>query len=260
MYMEDGRRNRRVGQLILAVAGGILLLGAVRYTGSSISISSNVNGRELPIRSVETEEAKVSLTFDVAWNSEDLDMLLEILEKEDVRASFFVTGEWVGKHPEQVKAIYEGGHDLGNHTQSHENMTMLSEEDRRTQIARVQEQVCSLTETKMNLFRPPYGNYDDSLILLAKELGYETVTWDIDSEDWKDYGKEAILRTVLQSKELKNGSIILLHAGTRYLEKALPELIQGLLERGYVPVPLSELLIRGDYCLDVTGRQRAVPQ
>lgn len=254
--MQDDKKSKRPGRLILAAVGGMLVLGAVRYAGSTISISSNVNGKELPIRSVETEEPVVSLTFDVAWNSEDLDELLEILQEEGVRATFFLTGEWVDKNPEQVKRIAGGGHDLGSHSQSHKNMTLMEEAQREAELEQVQTKVQELTGRRMEFFRPPYGNYDDALILQAKELGYYTVTWNVDSQDWKDYGAEAILKEVLENEELQKGSIILLHAGTRYLAGTLTELIRGLQKEGYEPVPLSELIIREDYRLDVTGRQQ----
>lgn len=254
--MQDDKKSRRPGRLILAAVSGMLLLGAVRYAGSSISISSNVNGRELPVRSVQTDEPEVILTFDVAWKSDDLDELLTILEEEGVRSTFFLTGEWVDQNPEQVKRISDGGHDLGSHSQNHENMTLLGEEERKKELEQVQTKVRQLTGTQMEFFRPPYGNYDDDLIRQAKELGYYTVTWDVDSQDWKDYGKEAILREVLENKDLQKGSIILFHTGTRYLADVLRELICGLREAGYEPVPLSELIIRDDYRLDVTGRQQ----
>lgn len=253
--MEERQKSRRAGQIILALVCGFMLVGVMRYAAGGISVSSNVNGRELPIRSVETEDRKVSLTFDVAWNSKDLDVILEILKKEGVRASFFITGEWAEKHPWQVRAIREDGHDLGNHTQSHESMTMLSEEERRLQIRQAEEAVAGITGIQMNLFRPPYGTYDDALILLAGEMGYETVAWNIDSQDWKDYGKDAILEEVLQNEDLENGAIILLHAGTRYLVAALPDLVEGIRKAGYEPVPLSELMLQTDYRLDVAGRQ-----
>lgn len=255
--MQEDKKSRRPGRLLLAAVGGILLLGAVRYAGSTISISSNVNGRELPVRSVHTEEPEVVLTFDVAWNSEDLEELLAILKEEGVRATFFLTGEWVDQNPEQVKLIAGGGHDLGSHSQSHENMTLLGEEERENELEQVRAKVWELTGRQMEFFRPPYGNYDDALILQAKEMGYYTVTWDVDSQDWKDYGEAAIKKEVLDNKELKKGSIILFHAGTRYLAGVLGELIRGLREAGYEPVPLSELIIRGDYRLDVTGRQQS---
>lgn len=107
----------------------------------------------------------------------------------------------------------------------------------------------------MNLFRPPYGDYDDEVILNAKENGYYTIQWDVDSLDWKDYGVDSIVDTVLNHKNLGNGSIILCHNGAKHTKNALEAMITGLKEKGYAIVPVSELIYKENYHMDVTGRQ-----
>lgn len=107
----------------------------------------------------------------------------------------------------------------------------------------------------MFLFRPPYGDYDDSVVLTAKECGYYPIQWDVDSLDWKDYGVEAILDKVLNHKHLGNGSIILCHNGAKYTAQALDGLIAGLQEKGYQIVPVSELILKDNYHMDAEGRQ-----
>ena len=120
---------------------------------------------------------------------------------------------------------------------------------------KVHEKVKELTGVDMNLFRPPYGDYDDAVILNAKENGYYTIQWDVDSLDWKDYGVDSIIDTVVNHKNLGNGSIILCHNGAKYTKEALEAMIVGLKEKGYEIVPVSELIYREDYHMDVTGRQ-----
>ena len=119
----------------------------------------------------------------------------------------------------------------------------------------VHKKVKELTGEDMYLFRPPYGDYDDEVILNAKENGYYTIQWDVDSLDWKDYGVDSIVDTVVNHKNLGNGSIILCHNGAKYTKDALDAMINGLQEKGYEIVPVSELIYKDDYHMDVTGRQ-----
>lgn len=233
-----------------------LLLGAGgACLSENVSVSSNVNGRELPIYCVDTEENKVALSFDAAWGNEDTRRILDILAAHDVHATFFMTGDWVESYPEDVKAIYEAGHDLGNHSANHRNMSELSEEECRQELMEVHDEVKELTGYEMFLFRPPYGDYDNEVIRTAGECGYYSIQWDVDSLDWKDYGVDSIIKTVTQHKHLGNGSIILCHNGAKYTAEALDALIEGLQEEGYEIVPVSQLILRENYHMDHEGRQ-----
>ena len=234
-----------------------LLLIAVLCIGipHTISVSNTVNGKELPIYSVETEKKQVALSFDAAWGNDDTNQILEILAKHNVKVTFFMTGGWVEKFPEDVKKIYDAGHDLGNHSENHKNMSQLSDTQCQEELMKVHNKVKELTGTEMNLFRPPYGDYDDHVITNAKTCGYHTIQWSVDSLDWKDYGVDSIIKTVTQHKELKNGAIILMHNGAKYTKDALETIILTLKEQGYEFVPISQLIYKDNYHLDVTGRQ-----
>ena len=181
MQEERKRRWKNYGVLFLTLV--VALMGSYKYISSYVTVSSNVNGRELPIYSVETNEKKVALTFDAAWGNEDTKRILDILKKHDVHVTFFMTGGWVEKYPDDVKAIYEAGHDLGNHSENHKNMSQLSDEEKTSEIMTAHKTVEELTGVKMNLFRPPYGDYDDRVVLNATENGYYTIQWDVDAGD-----------------------------------------------------------------------------
>ena len=244
----------KAGRITWVLLMAVTVSGAAGYLAEYSTVSSNVNGRELPICSVETEDAKVALTFDVAWENGDLPEILDVLEEEGVKVSFFVTGEWAEQNPELLKKIRDLGHDLGNHSQDHKSMTQLTYEEKREEISEAHERVKEIAGVEMNLFRTPYGNYDDEVILTAEEQGYYTIEWNIDTMDWKDYGKKNILNTVMGNEELGNGAIIRAHAGTKYMAEALKPLIQRLKEAGYELVPVSKLIYRTDYHMDVRGR------
>ena len=248
--------RKRLFKVSMGTFMAVMLLGcSLKYLSGYATVSNNVSGRELPIYSVDTEEKKVALTFDAAWGNDDTQKILDILSKEKIHVTFFATGGWVEKYPDDVKAILAAGHDLGNHSESHKNMSQLSKEEQENEIMTVHNKVKELTGYEMQLFRPPYGDYDNTVIKTAEECGYYAIQWDVDSLDWKDYGVQNIVDTILENNSLQNGSIILCHNGAKYTAQALDMAITGLKEKGYEIVPVSELIVKEDYHLDSSGRQ-----
>lgn len=258
---EKKARNQDAGK----VAGfgvfvfGILMVAKVMLDGGNnlVAASSTVGSRELPIYCVETKEPKIALTFDAAWGNEDTGRILQILQKQGVEATFFMTGGWVEAYPEDVKAILAAGHDLGNHSETHKNMSTLSDTEKKEELMAVHSKVKELTGYEMFLFRPPYGDYDNAVINTAEACGYYTIQWDVDSLDWKDYGAESIIETVTKNEHLGNGSIILCHNGAKYTAEALETMIVTLKEKGFTFVPVSELIYRDNYHMNHEGRQIA---
>ena len=255
---EDFKTNLR-NQVIKSA---LFLLGVVAFVKcvttfvpQAVSVSSTINGRELPIYCVETDEKKVALSFDAAWGNEDTQRILEILAKHNIHVAFFATGGWVESYPDDVKAILDAGHDLGNHSENHKNMSQLSNDEKEQEIMKVHDKVKNLTGYEMFLFRPPYGDYDNDVIKTATKCGYYPIQWDVDSLDWKDYGVDSIISTVCTNKHLGNGSIILCHNGAKYTADALDTLITNIKGQGYEIVPVSELIYRDGYHMNAEGRQ-----
>lgn len=226
------------------------------YLPTEITVSNNTTKRELPIYCVETDKPQVALSFDAAWGNEDTSRILEILAKHNVHVTFFMTGGWVEAYPDDVKAIAAAGHDLGNHSENHKHMSELSSSECKEEIMKVHKKVKSLTNQEMCLFRPPYGDYNNTLIQTLDSLNYYPIQWDVDSLDWKNYGVNSIIDKVLNHKNLGNGSIILMHNGAKYTADALDSIICGLKEKGYEIVPISQLIIRENYTIDANGRQK----
>lgn len=245
--------NQKFWKISVFVCFAVLVLGLTLLDTSNVN--NTVNGRELPIYSVETEEKKVALSFDAAWGNEDTQKILDTLAKYKVHATFFMTGGWVENYPEDVKKIQAAGHDLANHSENHKNMSQLSDAECQDELMKVHNRVKELTGVEMKLFRPPYGDYDNHVIINAQKCGYFSMQWSVDSLDWKNYGVESIIKTVTQHKDLQNGAIILMHNGAKYTAQALPTLIETLQKEGYEIVPISELIYTENYHLDVTGRQ-----
>lgn len=214
-----------------------------------------VRDRMLPIYCVNTDKPQVALTFDAAWGNEDTRRLMDILADHKVKVTFFMTGEWVEKYPEDVKFIAEQGHELGNHSENHKNMSKLDKETIRTELMTVHDKVKGLTGRDMILFRPPYGDYNNNVVETVSQMGYYPIQWDVDSLDWKDYGKDSIVDKVLNDPHLGNGSIILMHNGAKYTPSALDAVIKGLKDKGFELVPVSSLIWKENFHLDQEGRQ-----
>lgn len=223
---------------------------------SPVVTSSKVGDRNLPIYCVDCgSDKKIALTFDAAWGNEDTHKILEILDKQDVKVTFFMTGGWVEAYPDDVQAILDAGHDLGNHSENHKNMSQLSNAEKKDELMKVHEKVKELTGYEMFLFRPPYGDYDNDVITTASACGYYSIQWDVDSLDWKNFGIDSIIQTVTNHKHLDSGSIILCHNGAKYTADALDAMITALKEKGYTFVPVSELIYRENYHMNHEGRQ-----
>lgn len=231
--------------------------GSDGINGGSIKGNCVAGKKALPIYCIQTDEKKISISFDAAWGADDTIRILDILDKYNVKVTFFMTGGWVNEYPDMVKEIYSRGHDLGNHSQNHKKMSELNVEQQKQELNSVTEKVKELTGYNMFLFRPPYGDYNSTLINTAYSINYYPIQWSVDSLDWKDYGVDNIIKTVTKHKALSNGAIILMHNGAKYTADALDTVISGLMEQGYTLIPISQLIIRDNFHMDANGMQIA---
>jgi len=212
-------------------------------------------GRLLPIYYVDTVERKIAISFDASWGIEFTPKILEILERNNLKTTFFLTGFWIEKYPEMVKKIAAAGHELGNHTYTHPHLNTLDKQGIKHELKRVHAALTGLTGVEPKLFRPPFGEYSNKVMEVADELGYLTIQWSIDSLDWKDVSRQAIVQRV--TSRLHPGAIILFHNNGRYTADALPEIISFARSQGYTIVPVSELLHKENFYIDPSdGAQR----
>ncbi|MGI5971785.1 MAG: polysaccharide deacetylase family protein [Oscillospiraceae bacterium] len=238
----------------MSFVAGIVIIAAIFYlVGSPKIVGAAATTRQLPIYSVERDQKVVSLTFDAAWGNEDTQDLIDILGKYDVKATFFLVGMWVDKYPESVKALSDAGHEIMNHSATHAHMSRLSREEIIADIDTCSAKIEAITGVRPTLFRPPYGEYDDKVISAVRSMGMEPIQWDVDSLDWKDLSAAEITKRVLS--RIRPGSIVLFHNAALHTPEALPEIIESLIRDGYTIVPVSELLLEGEYSIDHTGRQ-----
>lgn len=249
-------RVYKLKNLLISFAALALLavLSVTAYFTGAYAVYYGNTPRLVPIYSVEREEKVCAITFDCAWGTDYTDQILNALRASDVRATWFMVEFWTTKYPEFVKKISESGCEIGTHSSTHSYMSKQNAEEIRQELTVSSQAIEDITGKKVELFRPPYGDYDDELIKTASELGYYTIQWDVDSLDWKDLSASDIAMRVING--VKNGSIILMHNNGLHTAEAVPIILETLKNRGYTFVPVGELIFRENYVIDGTGRQK----
>lgn len=212
--------------------------------------------RELPVYSVQRDDKVLSISFDASWGADKTIPILDILDEYGVKTTFFLVGNWVDKYPEMVKEIFARGHEIGNHSDTHAHMNQLSEQGVKDELRIMSDRVEKLTGVRPTLFRPPYGEYNDRVVRTARAEGYEAVQWSIDSLDWKDRGTQDIIKQC--TYRVDNGDIVLFHNDSNDILNALPTIIQHYQGLGFRIIPISEILLPGEYTIDVQGKQHPI--
>lgn len=196
---------------------------------------------------VETHAPIVALTFDDGPTVDYTETVLALLAEYDVRATFFVTGREVEENPDQARAIVDAGHELGNHSWSHPDMTLLGLRRIAEEIKRTDEAIRAAGHEGEIFFRPPFGKKLVTLPWYLAQNGRMTIMWDIEPETYQEIAEDPqrIAQHVLDN--VRPGSIVLLHVmyGSRETSRqALPLIIEGLRAKGYEIVTVLEM-IRG---------------
>ena len=230
---------------------GVLIIIANMSTAQILPTSSSE--RVLPIYKVKTEENKVALTMNCAWSADDIDRILETLEKNEVKITFFIVGEWAEKYPETVKKIYEAGHEIGTHSNTHPHVEQLSAEKNLEEIKLGVEKLQKITGEKTRLYRTLYGEYNDTVINTARENGYYTIQWNIDTLDYKGLTGDEMWGRI--KEKLQKGSIILTHNGTEHTADSLDMLLKNIKTNGYQVTTVSDLIYKDNYIIDNNGTQ-----
>lgn len=246
---------KKGSKLFLVICLVLLLCFSITLNKTdSASVYFNGTTRKLPIYSVDRADNKIAISFDCAYGAEYTDSLLATLNEYKVKCTFFVVKFWVDKYPDKVKKIIENGHEIGTHSSTHPNMSKLSNEKIKEELTLSIDAITSLTNTPVNLFRPPYGDYDNKVITVAESLKLYTIQWDVDSLDWKDLSTSEITKRVVN--KTKSGSIILCHNNGLNTHKALPYILSNLQQKGYEFVKISDIIYKENYYIDNFGRQK----
>ena len=246
--------KRKVLTAAACLAAAACMLYVVNYP---TAVGTAAVERQLPIYCVQRDQKMISISFDAAWGNEDTQTLIDILAQYKVKATFFVVGDWVDRFPESVQALHEAGHEVMNHSNTHEHLPQLTADEIVADLNACNDKIEAVTGVRPTLVRPPYGDYDDHSILAIRSMGMEPIQWDVDSLDWKDLSAAEITQRV--TSKVQPGSIVLFHNAALHTPEALPTILEQLLQEGYTFVPISELILPGecntDYTIDHAGRQ-----
>lgn len=241
------------GQKIMTVLSMVLAIALMSGLVAGQYVSSSSATKKLPIYSVQTDKKQVAITFDAAWTNQDTDELIKILKKHKATATFFIVGDWADRFPESVKAFYDAGHTIANHSDTHKAFSKCSREEIRKEIVDCNEKLEKITGEKVTLVRAPSGDYTKESLEVAQSLGMQTIQWNCDSLDYTKISVEEIVNRVVNGTD--NGSIFLFHNGVENTAEALDRILAELRKQGFSFVSVNDLIYKDNYYLDHTGKQ-----
>lgn len=211
-----------------------------------------VGNREIPIYCVQREDNKIALTFDCAWNDDDIVSICDTLDKYNAKATFFAVGDWAEKYSDSVKLLHDRGHEIGNHSYNHAHYSKLSSQQMIDDMDKCDNILENIIGEKPYLFRSPYGEYNDTVIKTCDSTNRYYIQWSIDSIDYGNASAEDIIKR--STAKTKSGDIILLHNGTKNTAMALDRVLSNL-SKNHSFVTVSELIYKDNYIIDHAGTQ-----
>lgn len=234
---------------IINIAFISIIIVACGFYNEYVSIGSmdlSEASQKKIVRHGSNEEKIIALTFDDGPHPQYTPDILDLLDKYNIKSTFFVLGQFAEQHPDIIKRQSEEGHEIGNHTYSHINMKKVSKEKFEEEFNKTQEIILSLTGTESKVFRPLYGFCDEKALSIIDKHDCNVILWSTeqDSKDWSNPKVDKIVTYTISN--IKNGDIILFHDYV-YFEKsntleALKLIIPELINKGYRFVTVSELM------------------
>ena len=248
MTMTKRRLLRVITLLLVLITGAAIGIFAVLS-----SVNTRAESVKTPIYCVDRADNKISVTFDCAWENSNTDQLISILEQAGVKATFFVTGEFCDKYPDDVKKFYDAGHEIANHSDKHPHINGMNINELIEDTKECSRKIKMITGEEPTLYRAPYGEYDDKSVTTVEGIGLKLIQWNVDSIDWDNPSAQTIVERT--TKNIASGSILLFHNDLENTTQALPKVLQSLLDQGFEPVKVSELVYADNYTIDGTGKQ-----
>ncbi|WP_339287113.1 polysaccharide deacetylase family protein [Paenibacillus sp. FSL E2-0201] len=201
-------------------------------------VSLNELGAE-PIYRGNPAKPMVSLMINVAWGNQYIVPMLDILDEEKVKVTFFLDGSWLSKNPELAAEMLKRGHEMENHAYTHPNMSTLSRARATVEIEKTQKLLKESLGVTNKWFAPPSGDFDQETVEIASSLGLKTVLWTVDTVDWRNPAPESIVAKITSKAE--PGTLVLMHP-TASSSKALKAMIRGIKAKGLQLGTVSQTL------------------
>lgn len=193
-----------------------------------------------PIYRGNERKPMAALMINVAWGTEHLQPMLDILRRDDVRATFFLDGSWLAKHPDAARQIVKDGHEIGNHAYTHPQMSRLTVAKMRQEIEQTEKLIEHTLGVRSRFFAPPSGDFNERVVHVAAELDMFTVLWTADTVDWRPTSTPQMIIQRVRNN-LGNGMLVLMHPTDRTVA-ALPEMIRMIEHYGLKLGTVSEVL------------------
>ncbi|MDV4150615.1 polysaccharide deacetylase family protein [Clostridium sp. AL.422] len=247
-------RRHRVGLSLFLLLSTVIV--SIFFTEESKLSLAEIKS-DKPIYRVKTEEKILALTFDINWaENDELYNILEVLDKYNVKATFFIMGGWVNyseENKDKLIKIKEGGHEIGNHSYKHPMFSNITEERMREELEKTNKIIKDTIGEDIKLFRFPSGDYNKKSCEFIYNNGMISIQWDVDSLDWKQISAESEYDRVM--KKVSPGSIALFHNNGKYTPGNLDKIISELLKDDYKFVKVGEMIYYNDYYIDEKGEQ-----
>lgn len=234
--------NVRKGKRFLIIMG-LALFAAIFLIIEENSMNNLFSKTEqVALTKGNINEANIALTFNISWGEERVNDILDILQTEDVRATFFVSGEWAERHPQIVDRITKEKHELGMLGYRYKSYLDQEIDQVRKDIVYAREVFKKLGHDKISYIRTPSGHFNKDIIQLAEEIGYEVIHWSVNPNDWENPGVKVIEKHIITNTF--NGDIVLLHASdsAKQTAEALQNTLPALRDSGFKFVTISALV------------------
>ncbi|MCM1055824.1 MAG: polysaccharide deacetylase family protein [Bacteroides sp.] len=248
-YTTSRKKLLRTAVIVLAALTLIALIIMAVAKGSKVVAAD----KKVPIYAVSRADNRIALTFDCAWGNSNTDLLLSLLKDANAAATFFVTGEFCDKYPEDVKKMHDAGHEIGNHSDLHPHVEGMNINDLIEDTRECSRKIKMITGEEPKVYRAPYGEYDDTTVSTVEGMGLKMIQWSVDSIDWQEPDADTIIERVVSKTE--SGSILLFHNDLKNTSEALPDVLTKLKQKGFGFVKVSDLVYFDSYHIDGNGVQ-----
>lgn len=241
-YVIDFTRKRRF--IFIGVIS--LLVATIFFIQSNGNFLWLQDSDDVALTKGSVDESNIALTFNISWGEEKVHDILDRLKKEDVQATFFLSGEWAERHPTIVEKIAGDQHEIGMLGYRYKSYLEQDISQVQSDLILAKEVFGKIGFEDMKLLRTPSGQFNEEVLELAKSMGFDVVHWNINPNDWENPGTEKIVNTVM--KETTNGDVVLLHASdsVKQTADALETILPGLKNKGFTFVPITELISQVD--------------
>ncbi|MFT8389711.1 MAG: polysaccharide deacetylase family protein [Sporolactobacillus sp.] len=238
VWIINGKRFKSFLFILLAAFFAALILFV---EGQDINVLTPIKDTGA-LSQVATHQKQLALTFDSNWGEQQINMILPILKKAHIPATFFFSGEWAERHPDIVQRAMRAGNEIESHGMRHEDYTQMSTADVRRDMLLAQEAIYKASGIRPQMVRPPFARIDKGAMETALRLHLQLVLWSVNPQDATNPGYKVIAARVLENAG--RGDIIRLHASdsAKQTYRALPLIISEMQDRGYQFVTVKTLI------------------